>query len=362
MKKFRERHVLSAQYRDCFTTEEILEYRFGSPPLDKRQHIFNHLNIEKCKRCRKLFLSVKDVGAQEIPPEFSFPIPGALKKANIFRKKLPEPEMLKKGQIWTTFPEIKDANGEIVSRVSLSIPVMVWWQGKGDKTLENVIRVIPISIDIDFHIEPDTLLLEGSASPLGYPILLEAFNERPMPAGYLDKYRGEVSERDLNRLKKLRSQLLEEEPLNMDPEYLVWKQKEVEIAQYLTFPVNAALWEEEGEEKDVEIILQPYRKAADTAGVELYEIKPHVLMETDEFSLSIIQKRDQVLLRHISDTIEPQDVRVDGKPKAMAREKPGTFELLLGEVDVVPGSSELQITLQGEQLTFQLQFKGNNGT
>jgi len=288
--------------------------------------------------------------------------PPILRKNGVFRKLHPEPQRLEKGQIWTTIPEPRDMNGQASSPVSMSIPVMVWWAGRGKKTLDNIIRVIPLSLDTEFCMEPETVLLTEAESPLGYPILLTIFNERPMLAGNLGEYCDSLSEDVLSRVTEVRRRFLDGKMSKPDRDYIVWKDKEIELTKYLTFPVNEGLWEEQIEERRVKIPLLPYRKAADTTGVELSEIKPHVLMETDEFSLSIIQKRDQVLLRHVSDTIEPQYVRVDGEPKVMVRKQPGTFELILGEVDVVQGSSELQITLQGEQLTFQLQFKRNNGT
>lgn len=380
MKKLRKRDPASPQYQFCYTSDELLEYRSGKLPPEIRSKVFHHLNVEKCERCRELILSIKKPVGETTPVKRSRSILDKLMKKRDIYVPPQTPLKLTKGQIWTTLPEARNTHGKVIGSAPIATPVLVFWPGNGQKKLNNIIRVIPISIDIEFQLKGESLVIQES-SPLGYPILIKIFDEKPMLAGNLGEYRGEVSQEDLAQVKSLREEFLDGKTSKSDKDYLVWKRKEMELTKYLCFPVNEAVWEEEVEIETqkhlrdadlarkiilttmiVVVVLHRYRKAADTSGIELSEIKPHVLMETDEFSLSIIQKRDQVLLRHVSDTIEPQDLRVDGKAKAMARKGLGTFELVLGEVDVVPESSELQITLQGEHLTFQLQFKRNNGT
>ncbi|MEA3360708.1 MAG: hypothetical protein U9R17_15060 [Thermodesulfobacteriota bacterium] len=360
MKRHLERDPASSQYQFCYTGDELLQYRSGKVTREKRSQIFFHLNVEKCERCRELFHSLKE------PAEVSMPsrIPVAVLEKLTRKKDTPvihvTPSNLKEGQIWTTAPDPKNTHGEIVSTITIGIPVLIISAGSGERDLKNIIRVIPISLDVDYHFGGYSLVL-NETSPLKFPTLLEIFNERPMLAGNLGEYRGSLSDKDIFRVKEARKAHQNEEISSPGKEILEWMQKEIKLTEYLTFPVNEGLWEEEIDEEGIEIILYPYRKAADTSGVELSEIKTHMLMETDKFSLFIIQKRDHVLLRYVSDTIEPQNVRVDGESKVMKEIGSGLFELLLGEVNMVSESSELKITINGEQLTFQLCFTRKNG-
>ena len=361
MKRHLERDPASSQYQFCYTGDELLQYRSGKVKPEKRSQIFRHLNVEKCKRCRELFHSLKEPAEELMPSRIPGPV---LEKLKI--KKHPPvihitPRNLKKGQIWTTTSNPKNTHGEIVSTITIGIPVLIISAGSGERGLKNIIRVIPISLDVDYHFGEYSLVL-NKTSPLKFPILLEIFNERPMFAGNLGEYLGSVSNEELTQIEEARKIHQNEKISRPAKEILEWMQKEIKLTEYLTFPVNEGLWEEEIDEEGIEIILEPYRKAADATGVELSEIKTHVLMEADEFSIFIIQKRDQVLLRHVSDTIEPQDVQVDGEPKGMTKIAPGVFEILLGEVNIVPESSELKITINEEQLTFQLQFTRKDDT
>jgi hypothetical protein len=356
MKRRPTRDPASSQYQFCYTGEELLEYRSGQITPEKRSQIFHHLNVEKCKRCRELFRSLKESAEEVIPSRIPEPILEKIKG----QKDTPvihiTPQRLERGQVWTTVPTPKNMHGEIVCTVPMGVPVLIIRAGNGERNLNNIIRVIPISFDVDYHFEEHTLVL-NEYSPLPFPILLEIFNERPMFAGNLGEYRGSVSYEDMDRIEEARKIYQHDEIPRPDEEILEWMQKEIKLTEYLTFPVNEGLWEEEIDEEGVEIILYPYKKAADTIGVELSEIKEHLLIEKDGFSLFIIQKRDLLLLRYLSDRIEPQELKINGEKKVMESLGSGTWQFLLGEVNTISEYLELKIVVNGEELLFPIQFR-----
>jgi len=236
--------------------------------------------------------------------------------------------------------------------VPFAIPVLIIAAGSGEKNLQNIIRVIPISRDIEYQLKGESLALDNT-NPLNHSLLLEIFNERPMLAGNLGKYLGSVSASDLKSTQAVRNQFLTGKIAKPDKDYLDWKQKEIKLTEYLTFPVNAALWEAE-HEHEIELVL--FRKAADTLGLELSKIKPHRLMKTDEFSLWIIQKRDEALLRFISDKIKPGNIEINAREKTMSREKSGIYQNSLGCVRQLPEYMKIKFSIKRESIVFNLRF------
>lgn len=383
MKKLRKKDPASSQYQLCYTGEELLQYQSEKLPPEKRSRIFHHLNVEKCERCRRLYFSVKKPDKETITPGFAPSIIEKIKKRKIAHRTCPVPMRLEKGQIWTTSTEPKNIYGEIVGSAAMGVPVMIIFPGSGKKTLENIIRIIPVSCDIEFELQGESLVIDKT-SPLQYPILLEIFNEKPMLAGDLGEYRGSICSEDLMKVVALRKRFLNGETSKPDTEYLAWKQKEIELTDYLTFPVNEGIWEnapDSAEElwedlpatmkysadevEPVMIRLEEYKKAADTTGTRLFEIRPHVLMETDDISILIVQVRDKVLLRFTSAVSKPEELRIDGKFLTMPQTNTGLYEVLLGYVNQMPESMEIMITVGKETFQFHQKFiKGiaNNET
>lgn len=352
MKKHRKKDPASSQVQFCYTSDELMYYLKGKMPPEKRSQIFYHLNVEKCEMCRDMYISLQGPAREKAPSGNNRSIIESLMKKKGKYRSSAVPLRLEKGQIWTTSPKPKNMNGQIVGMVVIGIPVLIISCIDKEKTLENIIRVFPVSFDTEFHLEGETLVLDKT-SPLGYPILLEIFNESPMLAGNLGDYRGSLLEKDLKRILALREKFMEDEISKPDKEYLEWKRKEIDLTKYLTFPVNEGLWEEE-----LEIVLDlTYRKAADTSGIELAEIKVHQLMETDDFFLAIVQKRDKVLLRFVSEKAEPEELQINGKSMAMSCVLPGEYEATMGYADQMPASTEITIAIDGEQFTFKPRFR-----
>lgn len=383
MKKLRKKDPASSQHQLCYTGEELLQYQSEKLPPEQRSRIFHHLNVEKCERCRRLYLSVKEPDKETITPGFASSIIEKIKKRKIAHRTCPVPMRLEKGQIWTTSPKPKNIYGEIVGSAAMGVPVMIIFPGSGEKSLKNIIRIIPVSCDIEFQLEGESLVIDKT-SPLQYPILLEIFNEKPMFAGNLEEYRGSISSEDLMKVIALRKQFMDGETSKPDTKYLAWKQKEIEITDYLTFPVNEGIWEDApdsaeklwedlpatiahiaDEVEPVIIRLEEYRKAADATGARLFEIRPHVLMETDDISILIVQVRDKVLLRLTSAVRKPEKLRIDGEYLTMPQTNPGLYEVLLGYVKQMPESMKIMITVGKETFQFHPKFiKGiaNNET
>jgi hypothetical protein len=383
MKKLRKKDPASSQHQLCYTGEELLQYQSEKLPPEQRSRIFHHLNVEKCERCRRLYLSVKEPDKETITPGFAPSIIEKIKKRKIAHRTCPVPMRLEKGQIWTTSPKPKNIYGEIVGSAAMGVPVMIIFPGSGEKSLKNIIRIIPVSCDIEFQLEGESLVIDKT-SPLQYPILLEIFNEKPMFAGNLEEYRGSISSEDLMKVIALRKQFMDGETSKPDTKYLAWKQKEIEITDYLTFPVNEGIWEDApdsaeklwedlpatiahiaDEVEPVIIRLEEYRKAADTTGIRLFEIRPHVLMETDDVSILIVQAKDKVLLRFTSAVSKPETLRIDGESLTMPQTNPGLYEVLLGYVNQMPESMKIMITVGKETFQFYPEFiKGstNNET
>lgn len=359
MKRKRKKDALSLQYSNCYTADELLLYGTGGLPKAKRGKIFHHLNVERCERCRHIFHML---GHGESPDESSHvreEMIQRLKNTRETGRKYATPLKIERGQIWTTTPRPKDAEGKTICSVDVAFPVLLVSSGNGKKVPHNIIRVIPVSFDTDYEFAGETIVLEHG--PLMYPVLLEMFNERPMLAGNLDEYRGSVSSHDLARILDARDQFLEGDGTKPDEEYLAWKEKEIEMAEYLSLPVNAALWQEDDRDQTVDIPVSAYRKAADTSKEELSDISPHVLLETDEIALGIVQIRDRFLLRIVADDTGEKPlprILVNSRTVSLEKRGPGVYEALLGYGEQMTGTMELQAEIGEEHHVFHLRFRG----
>jgi hypothetical protein len=359
MKKMRKRDSASFQQSTCFDGEELLEYRNGGLPAEKRTRLFYHLNVEKCRRCRDLYRMLNPGEAREESPNVSGKIIERLRKAAPATRRFPAPIKIERGQIWTTSPRPKSVRGEILARLGAALPVLVISGGNGEKTLSNTLRVALLSFDTEYELEGETVFLD-SGNPLNYPILLEIFNERPMLAGNLDEYRGLLSSEDLGLIMEIRAQFLDGRAAEPDEDYLAWKEKEINLAEYLSFPVNEAIWEEE-EIKAVDIPVVPYRKAAATSEEGLSDVEPHVLLKTDGVFLGIVQIRDRFLLRLVAgeeyETSLPP-ILVETRPVSLEQIAPGVHEVLLGYADQIPETMQIRAEVEGRDFVFQIRFSG----
>jgi hypothetical protein len=360
MKKRRKGDAASSQLQFCYSGEDLLHYRTGKIDPGMRTRVYYHLNVEKCGRCRGLYHAVQ-TPRREVAP--AVPNDGIVRKLRKEKGKTNArlvPLRLDKFQIWTTSPEPRSRPGDVVDAVPMGVPVLILSPGDGKKSFGNIIRVLPLSNDTGFHFEGETFLIDKD-SPLKYPILVEIFNETPMLAGNLGECRVSLSDAQAKEIHDLRNRYLDGAAVKPDQQYLEWKQKEMELTRYLAFPVNERLWggatENEGSiANTIDIPLVPYRRAADAGGVDLSEVTPHILVEEDRFSLAIVQKRDQVLLRFHSDTLEPEEILIDDKKVQMNKKGSGFFEVVVGYSSGMPESMVIVAVVEGNRFVFKLTF------
>ena len=368
MKKQRRKDAASFQLQFCFSGDDLLRYRTGKVPSELRSQIFYHLNVEECQRCRNLCLTVQGLRQDTSSVEPNQRMIDRLQQETGTYMAPPVPLRLQKGQIWTTSAQPRNRRGEVVAAVVMAVPVLIMSSGNGGRSLENKIRVLPLSNDMGFHLAGETLALHDD-SPLNYPILVEIFNESPMLGGNLGEYRGSVSKSQLREIQMLRDRYLDG-PIAIKPDkpYLKWKQKEMEMTRYLSFPVNEAIWADTVETGGniaetgtpnatvVDLFLMPYKKAADADGVDLSELRPHILMEEDAFTLAIVQKGDRVLLRFVSDSLIPE-IFMDDEKIPMDKKADGLLEAVLGYSAEMPEAMTLKGVIAGNRFVFHLRFR-----
>jgi len=359
MSSSRDKDPVSSQFDRCFTGDELLGYKTGGLPAPKRSLIFYHLNVEKCDRCRAMYSLVEPAPQTDEPVDIKEKMVRRLKKTAQLGRRFTSPTSLEVGQIWTTSAEIRDASGKTTANLDTTFPVVIVSRGSGKKAYDNTIRVIPISFDIQYHLEGETLVIDKE-SPLMYPVLLELFNECLMLAGNLDEYRGMLSTSDIKKLFIARQRFLEGRTTAPDKTYIAWKEREIQYFQYLSFPVNAVLFSDSGAQNILEIPLADYMKAAEVKGVELSEISPHMLMDTREFCLAVVQSRDRVLLRlsyYKDDGGPPKSLTINNEMASMVRAAPCVYEVLLGYVDALSGEMKIAGKVLDSTFQFTIYFK-----
>ena len=361
MKKKRSLDIASLQYQDCLTSQEIINYKKGDLSPEGRQAVFHHLNIDKCPRCRELYLSLTakqpskerhiDLSALKMPRLSSHvrSWPGP-------QDKLPK---LAKGQIWTTDPEPRDIQGQVLVRLAASMPVLIIHAGNESKAIDNIIRVLPISLDTDFHCQPWTYFLNEESSPLGYKVLIEIFNERPMLAGNLKAFRGGITLELLEVIEESRKEFLRSELEIKDRDIRKWQEKELELADYLSKPVNEMLWADGV--SNLKIHLVQYASAAMVDEISLEEISPHVLAVEENFSLTLVQKRDHVFIQFQSETEILDEISINKEHGKITQKEDGLWEIFLGSVNQIPNQIELKLAVRDEQYLYQLQFYKDDG-
>jgi len=387
-----KKNPASLQNRFCYTGAEIKEYINGTVLPAKRAEISLHLNIEKCSRCRQLFTliasnnckakSIEDFDGKDQNITLHSPTPYTPTEQKIFeriknRKKNeriePIPFNIKnrveKGQIWTTSPKPKTMQGQQLETVEAGVPVLIVDSGNGDKKLSNIIRVMPLSFDTDFHKDGETLYFDAS-SPLGYPVLVEIFNERLMLAGNLSRFRNVVSKADMDTVDRLLKQYRYGEDTNGSDESLennenainanqeiweqmkAWQQQEMKLCEYLTLPVNESLQDEE----DIAIIeVSQYKRAADDSGLSRIEEK-QILIDNDDYRFAVIQKQEKIILRFDSSTVKPDAILVDGNAAEIQTSDYGEYDVEIGKAGYLREKIVVTLTVDDENFEFQLLF------
>ena len=368
--KKRHLHHGSAQFGDCYTFNELLRYRMGEVSITERREIFNHLNVSHCSRCRQIYDSLPEKpnlptheqeGTLSENDDKCLELYKLRKKHSENKANLVTPFRLFEGQIWTTQTAVKDTNGKIIGNVKSSIPVMIVDVGNGSKGPENIIKIVPISVDINYFCHGRSVCVD-KGQPLAYPFVLSAVNEIPMLAVNLGDYRGYLQKDKLEEYYRTRNMFLDGKAPKPDKELQEWEQREVETTEYLSAPVNLCLdddddiMEETGEIGTLQVELQKYSLAADDTEIDLSELHSSNLLSNDEFDLVIIQKRERLLLRFYSKEYRPDEIKVNDKLSEMSEVEPNIYELDLGHVDHVRKSIDLELLVAKRQFKFHCEF------
>lgn len=349
---------LSSQLSLCFTGDELYQYKYDSLDPRRRDEISKHLNIVKCTNCRRLFDHLEETTGPEIEsfdePQDVLDRLRQLKSAQ--EPEHPMPDKVEKGQIWSTSPVMRDMNGLELGSVSMAVPVLVVSADNPNFSVRNIIRVIPISFDVDFVFEGESLVLDET-SPRPYPILLEIFNETPMLAGNLMEYKGRLTSEDMDKVDTLRRGFLDFEDREHDDEYLAWKKNEFRLTSYLAAPVNESLW---AESQEIEIM--SYRKAADDKGLDFSKDvnPPHYLAMMDDFEISLVQTRANMILRIVSEYMEPQEILINDISKPIIKDPPD-YDVDLGHVEALPESLAIVIIMGGETHRYHVDIVASKG-
>jgi hypothetical protein len=240
MTEKRKRNLASAQNTFCITAEDLQKYLTKHIEREDRIRIFKHL--QKCERCRRLYEDLQCL--QEIGNE----IDGIILRKNsinnsmgkfVSRPQFTTLEKLSSGQIWTTLTTILDSEGHKVMTVPMATPVLIIWPGNdGQKKLDNLIRVIPISLDTEFAVLNEDIILKKN--PLEYEILLTVWNEIPMLAGNLGEFRGQISDYDLHKIVNIRKKILSEigTRKGYSADVKKWRRIEMQRMKYLSAPIS----------------------------------------------------------------------------------------------------------------------------
>lgn len=392
-------HPASLQNRLCHTAEEMEMYCKGSLPSSRRAAVAHHLHGEGCERCRQLYRivkgSLKDRSETTCPRTAS---PNPSKKstamdrsgllARLKKKRFPSSTpptpitattRVNSGEIWSTACRPRTLQGRPLDRVEGTIPVLIVDAGSGEKSLSNIIRVMPLSLDIG-HLQQSsdatllstdgegaTLLLPASpSSPGGFPFLVEIFNERAMLAGNLAAFLEKISMEKMNRIETLRERWRsgheeEDRPelrlasLSTDPETRAWMKREIALCDYLSLPVEMSY-----KEKDpwISFHCRPYKKAAHN-GMPVRDEITEVLMQTDEAVLALLQREDRLMLRlYLNEPVDPVTVTLDGEAVTMI---PTTAkdvqEAEIGRVGHLPDTMAIGLHLTDEEAPFTFSVK-----
>ena len=363
----------SLQNRFCYTGEELMAYRDGKVSPEKRAAMIRHLNIDKCQRCRDLFFLMNSADKMPSPSHLKSDSLDSLKSdmqkylRNSSSKESPTPvpisvnHQVGKGQIWTTSPHPRTMQGDPFDPIDMTVPVLIVDPGIKDKKFSNIIRVMPLTFDTEYHCDGETYLFDSSG-PTGFPCLVEIFNERPMLAGNLSRYKCTLTHIDMEKiemlLKKYRSPDGDEQDFEngADSEILkrdreAWQEREFALCDYLTDPVNESLQDEVHH-----VAVTAYKKAADDGGPVRVSISAE-LMDNDMGRLLVLQKRDQMLLRFFSDRLVPQKIFVDDRPMEVKKTIiDGEFEVEVGRVELLPDTVELSLMVNDEWFDYSIAF------
>lgn len=348
----REKDPSSLQFNRCFTSEQLFLYKTGNISDNNRKKIFHHLNVEKCARCRLII--------QLLEPD-QFPSEKTIKRAEKthpsclrthLRKGVSIPKQIETGQIWTVnIPEYE----------GILPPVLITHPGKGKKTKDNIIRIMPLSFDIEFHLLGETVQIDRK-NPLGYPILVEIFNERPMMAEHLNEYRGKISKKHMKEINNARIKFIEGNIGPEDEEFKGWKSQELRLCETLSYPANRLLLKDEIPGETIEFPIVEYLKAADTSELHISDLNAQTLLYKKGIIFGLVQDRDRIVLRWIIDfrKMKPPKTQLNDKLIEFIKKTHDIYEAEIGYIDNLPQEIEIKTEFEDKIYSYKILFKKND--
>ncbi|MGV8080951.1 MAG: hypothetical protein AB2L22_12955 [Syntrophales bacterium] len=346
----------------CITTEDL--WRYKTTRLDQRErvNIFEHLQY--CARCRSIFNSLKtDKSLSKFLFDESAGDDAERRETIKPRTIFSVPIRLAFGQIWTTIARPMDSEGREALCADMSSPVLLLWPGSGKKDLKNIIRVIPISLDVDFAVKGEDVILTNK-SPLKYKVVLTVWNESPMLAGNLGEYRGTLSDENLHEIRNVRNGLLSDKKKRRryDTDLKEWRRLEMLRTAYLSVPVFISLKQDADIQLDrddtfkyervpVTLDIYSYQVAADAKGIGIGELhRTKLPVKSKKYSASIIQRRNELLLRIKLKKEKPISIYVKGEEvKELIHSKGLIHEFDIGNVESVREETEIRVIHSDEE-------------
>jgi len=227
-----------SQKSRCLTIQDLMKYRVGELSPEKRSQVFHHLFVEQCVICQEKYIG-RDQGFKlDFPSEFSASKIKILKEQGLIHKPFKKIDTLEKGQIWTTLAKPKNKIGEEVIETDVAVPVYILDPGNHEKSLLNKIPVVPVSSEIKYQVKGEDFLLDQNC-PLGYPVILEIWNEVKMLAGNIGEFRGEINNAHAKNIEIFRKEFKQiNKKQNLLPEILQWRKNQKEKTLYLVEPAR----------------------------------------------------------------------------------------------------------------------------
>lgn len=351
----------SWQHQLCPSPQEIRDYKYGHLDPARRSVVGRHLR--RCRVCAKIYRAPYTLHQDDSVPLERTDLKAVIEKLYRQTPNVPtheaDPLHLGSGQVWTVAPPPPGATLTTGERIYMGTPVVIVDPGNKQRTEGNEIRCMPLSNDTDFHLPTETILIPAVDSPLGFAFLVEVFNERPMLARDLRRYQGAISSGQMRELNHVRQQFWFsglEEGMPTPPDYKEWKHLEIEMAAYLSAPVNTALWPDAEDDEGKVVWLQPYRLAADK-GIELKENHHTNLWQDQRLVASIIQTRNRLRLKVVWRQGGPGRVLVDGRLIAACDGDAEEQYFDLGTVADIPGALNIEIQLADDVIRIPANFQ-----
>ena len=390
MKSKRKKSHFSLQLQSCFTAEELWQYHYGQPEPALRLAVQAHLSQDRCESCMEIFLTLP---RQPMQTDMSDSLSSAgqrlLKKweGETPAIRLEErPPTLTTGQIWSTKACLLMLDSRPEWNAPIGGPVMIIHSGDGSK--QGIIRVLPLSTEIDYVRPPHSLTVSDPVfSPC--PLLVEIFNERPMLAEHLDRYLGQVDNKDFEDICNARSTYQDmnththSDETPADPDYDKWIQNEIRLAEHLSDPVMEKLASDISEDKVIwpfdtfsnppgdqastcpglppwmipVFMIEPFQLCAQgTEAAGALPPEPRILLELPELQLGLVQKQDRIILRLVASDASSVRIQIDGAAVELLPTSGNVHETVIGFAPNMPENLKIILFYQDKKWGFQPKF------